>query len=352
MKSFTIEDVLAATGAKLSGGDAQRVVSGVSTDTRTLSPGDLFFALSGPNFDGNRFATAAADRGAAGLVLEDAGSAPLPASLELPRGTPVLLHPAPRQALSALAAWHRGRLSAPVVGITGSCGKTTTKNVLLELLADRWLAVGSPNSFNNDIGVPHTLFLADETSQAVVVEMGTNHPGEIAALCRTARPTAGIVTCVGASHLEGLGSVDGVAREKAALVQALPADGFCVLNADCQWTVPMLVARRRHDVPAGRARDHLALARTAQRPEPARGPGRLPRARPSDRGRSPRRFAAARVPPPTRAHPGRTSDDHRRLVQREPRVRARERARSRRSSRSFQARPRARRHARARRQRA
>jgi UDP-N-acetylmuramoyl-tripeptide--D-alanyl-D-alanine ligase len=239
LKSFTIQDVLAATGAKLADGDPQRIVSGVSTDTRTLQPGDLFFALSGPNFDGNRFAAAAADRGAAGLVLEDAGSAPLPASLELPRGTPVLLHPSPRQALSALAAWHRGRLSAPVLGITGSCGKTTTKNVLLELLADRWLAVGSPNSFNNEIGVPHTLFLADETSQAVVVEMGTNHPGEIAALCRTARPTAGIVTCVGASHLEGLGSVEGVAREKAALVQAIPEDGFCVLNADCQWTATM-----------------------------------------------------------------------------------------------------------------
>jgi len=195
--------------------------------------------LSGPNFDGNRFAMAAVERGAAGLVLEDAGSAPLPSSLELPRGTPVLLHPSPRQALSSLAAWHRGRISAPVLGITGSCGKTTTKNVVLELLADRLAVVGSPNSFNNDIGVPHTLFLADEGSQAVVVEMGTNHPGEIAALCRTARPTAGIITCVGASHLEGLGSVEGVAREKAALVEALPEDGFCVLNADCQWTAPM-----------------------------------------------------------------------------------------------------------------
>ena len=239
MKAFTIQDLLSATGARLARGEVQRSATGISTDSRTLQSGDVFFALSGPNFDGNRFAAAAVERGAAGLVLEDAGSAPLSAFPELPRGTPVLLHPSPREALASFAAWHRGRLSAPVVGVTGSCGKTTTKNILLELLTDRLAAVGSPNSFNNDIGVPHTLFLADEDSQAVVVEMGTNHPGEIASLCRTARPTAGVVTCVGASHLEGLGSVEGVAREKAALVEALPENGFCVLNADCRWTAAM-----------------------------------------------------------------------------------------------------------------
>ncbi|MBI5364090.1 MAG: UDP-N-acetylmuramoyl-tripeptide--D-alanyl-D-alanine ligase, partial [Planctomycetes bacterium] len=150
--------------------------------------------------------------------------------------TPVLLHPSPRAALAQLAEWHRRSLSAPVIGNTGSCGKKTTKNVLVDLLKQRARVVGSPNSFNNDIGVPHTLFLADPSTQAIVVEMGTNHPGEIAALCRTARPTAGIITCVGAAHLEGLHSVEGVAREKSALAASLPADGLCVLNADCRWT--------------------------------------------------------------------------------------------------------------------
>jgi UDP-N-acetylmuramoyl-tripeptide--D-alanyl-D-alanine ligase len=242
MNRFTIQDAVQATGATLRSGDARRSATGVSTDTRTLRNGDLFLALSGPNHDGNRFAKAALERGAAGVLLEDAGSAPLSKIPEVSRDTPVLLHRSPRTALSALASWHRARIAAPVIGITGSCGKTTTKNVLLELLSARLAAVGSPDSFNNDIGVPHTLFLADEASRAVVVEMGTNHPGEIAALCRTARPTAGVVTCVGASHLEGLGSVEGVAREKAALVEAIPEDGFCVLNADCQWTSAM---RRR-----------------------------------------------------------------------------------------------------------
>jgi UDP-N-acetylmuramoyl-tripeptide--D-alanyl-D-alanine ligase len=239
MNRFEIQDVVDSTRAVLVQGDVRCTATGVSTDSRTLRAGDLFIALSGPNFDGNRFAMAAIERGAAGLLLEDTGSAPLPALRELPRGTPILLHPSPRAALASLASWHRGRIAAPVLGITGSCGKTTTKNILLELLSTRLAAVGSPDSFNNDIGVPHTLFLADERSQAVVVEMGTNHPGEIAALCRIARPTAGVVTCVGASHLEGLGSVEGVAREKAALVQSLPPEGFCILNADCQWTAPM-----------------------------------------------------------------------------------------------------------------
>ena len=239
MKPFTIQDVIASTGAKLARGDARRAARGVSTDSRTLHEGDLFVAISGPNFDGSRFAAAAVERGAAGLLLPDPGGAPPPAMRELSRDTPVLHHPSPRAALSGIASFHRARLSAPVVAITGSCGKTTTKNILVELLSTRIRAVGSPDSFNNDIGVPHTLFLADEESAAVVVEMGTNHPGEIAALCRTASPSAGIVTCVGASHLEGLGSVQGVADEKSELVRALPSDGFCVLNADCRWTAAM-----------------------------------------------------------------------------------------------------------------
>jgi UDP-N-acetylmuramoyl-tripeptide--D-alanyl-D-alanine ligase len=239
MNCYRIQDVLDSTGAMLARGDARRTLCGVSTDTRSLSAGEFFFAISGPTFDGNRFAREAIERGAAGLMLTDPGGAPLPAARELPRDTPVLFHRSPRQALSDLARWHRTRLTAPVIGITGSCGKTTTKSILMELLSSRRRTVGSPSSFNNDIGVPHTLFLADPRTEAVVVEMGTNAPGEIASLCRTARPTAGIITNVGAAHLEGLGSVQGVAKEKGALAESLPADGFCVLNADCQWTRTM-----------------------------------------------------------------------------------------------------------------
>lgn len=221
-------DVLEATGAKLLAGDPERGVSGVSTDTRSLEPGDLFLALSGPNFDGNRYAGEAAKRGAAGLLLRaDEGAQ----SFDV-EGAPVAVVSDPRQALADLASWHRSRLSAEVIGITGSCGKTTTKNMLAELLREQRRTVKSPASFNNEIGVPRSILLADERTEALVLEIGTNAPGEIAALCDVARPTSGILTGIGASHLEGLGSIEGVAVEKGALLESLPADGFCVLGSD------------------------------------------------------------------------------------------------------------------------
>ncbi|MCY2960731.1 MAG: UDP-N-acetylmuramoyl-tripeptide--D-alanyl-D-alanine ligase [Planctomycetota bacterium] len=242
MNAFRISDVLTATRAILASGDPRRLCSGVNTDTRSLRPGELFFALRGPSHDGNRFAREASEKGAAGIVLcAEIGHVPAEAAL-VSRDIPVLLHPDPRAMLADLARWHRARIPARVIGVTGSCGKTTTKNILVELLGSRMTTIGSPNSFNNDIGVPLTLFLADDATEALVVEIGTNGPGEIAHLASIAKPDAGIVTTVGAAHLEGLGSIDGVAIEKGALVEAIPEDGFCVLNADNPWTRSM---RRR-----------------------------------------------------------------------------------------------------------
>lgn len=226
--TFTGRDVLAATGAELARGSADVELAGVSTDTRTLRAGELYVALSGPNFDGNRFAPKALEAGAGALLLKRPDE-PGPAAAA---GPPLFLHDDPRRALGDLAAWHRSRLACPVVGITGSCGKTTTKNLLMELLREHRLIVGSPSSFNNDVGVPLTLFGADRDTEVLICEIGTNQPGEIAHLCRIARPTAGIVTNVGRAHLEGLGSVEGVAREKADLLACLPSDGFAVVNLD------------------------------------------------------------------------------------------------------------------------
>ncbi len=234
MKPFRIEEIVQATGAELVRGSARAEAAGVSTDTRSLRAGELFLALAGPNHDGNRFGSDALERGAAAVLVSKA-SAELVA-LAVARGAAVLRHPNPRGALADLARRQRARLKAQVVGITGSCGKTTTKTILHELLSSRLSSVASPHSFNNDIGVPHTLFLADEETETLVVEMGTNGPGEIARLCSIARPTGGILTNVGASHLAGLCSVEGVAEEKGQLLSALPASGFCVLNADCRWT--------------------------------------------------------------------------------------------------------------------
>jgi UDP-N-acetylmuramoyl-tripeptide--D-alanyl-D-alanine ligase len=231
MRRVTVRAVADATGAALLRGDGALVVSGFCTDTRALKSGDLFLALQGPNFDGNRFARAALDAGAQALFLR--GTLAQAADfVHLPGAAPVLLHPEPRRALGDLAAWHRSHYRVPVIGITGSCGKTTTKDITAQLLARRLKLVASPSSFNNDVGVPHTLLLGTEETEGFVVEMGTNSPGEIAALCRIARPTAGVVTNIGASHLLGLGSLDGVAREKGDLLAAIPREGFVVLNAD------------------------------------------------------------------------------------------------------------------------
>ncbi|MBI5435366.1 MAG: UDP-N-acetylmuramoyl-tripeptide--D-alanyl-D-alanine ligase [Planctomycetes bacterium] len=229
MSVFRVQEILDSTGSVLARGDARKSVVGVSTDTRTLQHKQLFIALSGENFDGNRFAVQAAQRGASVVMLRGAPGDPLP---DLPGEVAIAWHPDPRRALGDLAAAHRAKLKTDVIGITGSCGKTTTKNILSELLKSVRNVVSSPASFNNDVGVPHTLLLADETTGALIVEMGTNGPGEIAQLARIARPTGAIITNIGPAHLQGLGSIEGVAREKCDLFAALPREAFAVLNLD------------------------------------------------------------------------------------------------------------------------
>ncbi len=245
MIRLNVRDVLDSTGAELVRGDLERPLWGVSTDTRTLRPGALWFALSGPRFDGNLFAREALEKGAGALVLKHPGDAPASVLSELagdaalallPGDAPIALVPDPRRALRDLGAWHRERLELPVIGITGSCGKTTTKDLVAQLLATRYEVVSSPRSFNNEVGVPLTLLQADERTQVIVSEIGTSGPGEIGSLCRVARPNVGVLTNVGRAHLAGLGSLEGVAMEKADLVAAIPRDGFVVLNADCRFT--------------------------------------------------------------------------------------------------------------------
>ena len=243
MRGVTFEDLLAATGARHVAGSRRALFQGISSDTRTLGGGELFVSLSGPNFDGDGFAAGALQAGAAGALVRKADAALLAGS------APVAEHPDPRRALGDLARWYRSRWKRSdgtrdraVVGITGSCGKTSTKEILIQLLDSICKVYGSPASFNNDIGVPLTLLRAPEHSDVCVVELGTNAPGEIANLCRIARPNGAIVTNIGDSHLAGLGSTQGVAAEKEALVTGLAPEDFCVLNADCSFT-PRLKAK-------------------------------------------------------------------------------------------------------------
>jgi len=243
MEPIRLSDVLRATGGELAGpvrGDP--FIPDVTTDSRRIEPGSLFVPIRGRKQDGHAFLDAA--------FLAGAGFALAAKDAELPRVPSNVIRVADTtRALGDLARWHRTRFDVPVVAITGSCGKTTTKEMIRLVLGAR--TVASPASFNNDIGVPLTLLQMDRTTEACVVEIGTNAPGEIAHLARIARPTVGIVTNVEEAHLEGLGSVRGVMREKAALLAALPHDGAAIVNADNYFCREMLETVRCHLVTYG-----------------------------------------------------------------------------------------------------
>ncbi|MFG0318795.1 MAG: UDP-N-acetylmuramoyl-tripeptide--D-alanyl-D-alanine ligase, partial [Planctomycetota bacterium JB042] len=222
-----MEPQLTAEVAAAIGGTAigrlPETVAGVSTDTRALAAGELFVALRGESFDGHAFLERAAEAGAAAAVVDrDVDAPPLPLIRVADTGV----------ALLDLARWVRGRLRAKVVAITGTNGKTTTKDLVAKALAARHRVVSSPKSFNNFVGVPLTLFLADRETDVVVLEIGTNHPGEIATLGDVARPDVAAVTNVSEAHLEGLGSLEGVLEEKASLLDHVAEGGVTVLCRD------------------------------------------------------------------------------------------------------------------------
>jgi UDP-N-acetylmuramoyl-tripeptide--D-alanyl-D-alanine ligase len=226
---FTVTEIVEATGGRLAAGAAEAPAGAVSTDTRHLARGETFLALAGEMFDGHAFLADAVQAGAACVVVADAESVPKAARK---RGTAVVVVEDTLRALADLGRAARRRLTCPVIGVTGSCGKTTVKEMLGHILSRRLRGRVPPASYNNAVGVPLTLLSAEPDDAFVVCEIGTNAPGEIAHLADIARPTIGIVTIVAPTHLAGLGSVEGVAEEKAALVDALPPDGLAILNAD------------------------------------------------------------------------------------------------------------------------
>ncbi|MBP1763087.1 MAG: UDP-N-acetylmuramoylalanyl-D-glutamyl-2,6-diaminopimelate/D-alanyl-D-alanyl ligase [Firmicutes bacterium] len=232
MAAFTLQDVLMATNAVLAGPAIQTSFFGVSTDTRTLRPGDLFIALSGDRFDGHRFLQQAAAAGAAALLISRADA-------DLPAGITVFSVADTLQAFQGLAKFHRRRYTIPVVAITGSNGKTTTKELTASVLSSRWHVLKTEANYNNEIGLPKTLLSLTDGHQAAVVEMGMRGLGQINALCTVAEPTVGIITNVSETHMELLGSIENIARAKSELVEAIPADGLVVLNADNPYVLGM-----------------------------------------------------------------------------------------------------------------
>lgn len=210
-------EIAAATDGELFGRDVE--VDGASIDSRTISPDQLFVPIVGER-DGHDF-------------LPDALAAGCHAYLT---SGPILAGTAIRvadtaAALTGLGSHARTRLAGPVIGVTGSVGKTSLKDLLAGALGGTWRTASSLGSFNNEMGVPLTLINAPDGTEVAVVEMGARGVGHIAALCAVARPTVGVVTVVAGAHLEQFGSLDDVARAKGELVEALPADGFAVLNA-------------------------------------------------------------------------------------------------------------------------
>lgn len=227
MKPMGVECIRAAARGLMVCGSRDFEVAGISTDSRSIEPGDLFVALAGESFDGHDFIRAALDGGACGAVY----SKDLPIFKEDVQHVFIKVSDT-LTALGDIARAYRRTLGARVAGITGSNGKTTTKEMARHLLEDKLPTVASPASFNNFIGVPLTLFAADASTRVIVLEMGTNRPGEIARLAEIAAPDVGVITNVGRTHLEGLGSLQGVARAKAELVHGLAPGGVAILNAD------------------------------------------------------------------------------------------------------------------------
>lgn len=215
-----ISEIAPVLHGQLTGKDVDFI--GASIDTRQIKSGDLFIAIQGEQFDGHDFINSAKESGAVAAIVNKTVIADLP--LIKVKDT--------RIALGQLAALHRAQFDIPVIGLTGSCGKTTTKEMLRAILSECGLVAASVSSFNNDIGVPLTLLDINKQHQFAVVEMGANHPGEIAYLTQMVKPTLAFILNVAPAHLEGFGSVEGVMQAKSEIFEGLPKNGIALVNAD------------------------------------------------------------------------------------------------------------------------
>lgn len=221
---FSAKDVVRWTRGELLTGDPDVRFSGVSIDTRTVEAGDLFVAVRGPNHDAHDYLDRALSAGAAGLLVERGRSVPDDCTAVAVDDTTV--------SLGTLAAGHRAGFDGPLVAITGSNGKTTTKEMCAAILMQAGPTLSTRGNLNNQFGLPLTLLSREAKQRFAVVELGMNHRGEIAPLARIARPSVGVVTNVGTAHIEYLGSRDDIAKEKGDLFAALAEDGIAVANAD------------------------------------------------------------------------------------------------------------------------
>ena len=233
-------------------------LTGVSINSRTLQPGELFFALQGAQVDGHDFVTDALARGAAGAVVR-------PAFARKKSKLPLLAVPDPAAALRAIAAGYRATLRATFIAVTGSVGKTTVKEMTADLLATVAATARSHGNFNNELGLPLSLLTVPPDTRFGVFELGMNHPGELAPLCELLQPSVGIVTMVGPVHFEFFDSVQAIAEEKAEVLRCLPPDGLAVLDAEGDWfeLLRNVAPCRVITTALGGAADYVAMADAA-----------------------------------------------------------------------------------------
>lgn len=222
-------EILGAVKGKHMGGRKDALLKGVSTDTRHIEPGELFVALKGKNYDGHDFVGEALERGAEGMLVSRKYKG------DLPEDVLVIKVKDTTKALGMLARYYRGKLPARVVAVTGTNGKTTTKDMLHHILSPAVNMVSTPGNLNNLVGVPLSLFQLEPYHDVAVIEMGTNSPGEMLKLSWIAQPDIGVITNVSEAHLEGLGSIEGVAKAKSELLENLLPGGVLIFNADDFW---------------------------------------------------------------------------------------------------------------------
>lgn len=227
MASFKLKEIIPIVNGHLLKGDPEVTVTGINTDSRKIKKGQLFLALKGERFDGHQFLKEAVQAGASALLVME--------ETDIGGETPLIMTDDTLKALGAIARFHRQRFKVPVIGVTGSNGKTTTKDLIAAVLSQKYNIVKTEANYNNEIGLPLTLLEMDQTTQAVVVEMGMRGLGQIRNLASIAQPELGVITNVGQAHLELLGSEANIAKAKAELLESLPPNGIAVLNGDDPW---------------------------------------------------------------------------------------------------------------------
>lgn len=244
MNATPLSQIAAWAGGRIAGGNPAQTITNVTSDSRTLKPGDLFVAISGEKFDGHDFLADAARLGAAGAIMNHE----VPG---LPENFARIVVADTVLGLQSLAAAYRATLPLTSVCITGSNGKTSTKDLCASVLAQRFSVTRTAGNLNNHLGVPFSILRADSTHEVGIFEIGMNHAGEIAPLAAIARPDIAIITNVGGAHIEFLGTREAIALEKGMLAEAVGENGTVILNADDEFTPSIAKRTRAHVVTAG-----------------------------------------------------------------------------------------------------